>query len=240
MVLSALQCEFGAVSVVLEDRLPTLALLRRRVSTLGLPRVVGQVLFAAIVRPALTRLGAERAMAIKQASSLKEATFDSTVVRVPSVNSDAAKAALKRLRPEVVVVSGTRIITDEILQAVPAPFINLHAGITPLYRGVHGGYWALVEGRPDLVGTTIHYVDKGIDTGSIIAQAGFEVTHADSFVTYPLLHTAAGIPLLLQAVHDVLSRTPAPPRTRTDIPSRLRSHPTLWGYLWHRVVHGVR
>ena len=80
----------------------------------------------------------------------------------------------------------------------------MHAGITPAYRGVHGGYWALAEGRTDLVGTTIHLVDEGIDTGGVIEQASFSPTEADTFVTYPYLHTAAGLPPLIEAVRGIL------------------------------------
>ncbi len=50
----------------------------------------------------------------------------------------------------------------------------MHAGITLRYRGVHGGYWALAEQHPEWVGTTVHLVDPGIDTGGILAQSTFE------------------------------------------------------------------
>jgi folate-dependent phosphoribosylglycinamide formyltransferase PurN len=36
---------------------------------------------------------------------------------------------------------------------------------------VHGGYWALAENNPQLVGTTVHFVDTGIDTGEVIEQS---------------------------------------------------------------------
>ena len=91
---------------------------------------------------------------IKRQFHLDISPVDGRVIRVPSVNSGKARRALREFSPQVVVVNGTRIICNETLCAVDAPFINTHAGITPLYRGVHGGYWALREGRPDLVGTT--------------------------------------------------------------------------------------
>ena len=93
------------------------------------------------------------------------------VTEVPSVNSDLTIAELKRLSPAVVVVNGTRIIQEKVLGCVDAVFLNTHAGITPMYRGVHGGYWALASGDASNCGVTIHKVDKGIDTGSIVAQA---------------------------------------------------------------------
>jgi methionyl-tRNA formyltransferase len=112
---------------------------------------------------------------------------------------------------------------------VGAPFINLHAGITPLYRGVHGGYWALAEGRPELAGTTVHLVDDGIDTGAVLAQACFRAGPADSFATYPYLHLAAGLPHLLDAVAAAL-RGALRPQPHPALPSRLRTHPTFWQY----------
>jgi folate-dependent phosphoribosylglycinamide formyltransferase PurN len=146
---------------------------------------------------------------------------------------------LRRLGPKVVVINGTRIISAETLRCVDATFINIHAGITPLYRGVHGGYWALAEGRPDLVGTTVHVVDSGVDTGTVLEQVRFTPSPGDSFVTYPYLHTAAGIAPLLRAVRRALEGT-LQPRPAAGVPSRLRYHPTLWGYLSTRIRRGVR
>ena len=91
--------------------------------------------------------------------------------------------------------------------------INMHAGITPRYRGVHGGYWALAEQHPEWVGTTVHLVDPGIDTGGILAQATFEVTGEDTIATYPDLHLVHGLPLLGAQVDKVMAGRPLEPRT---------------------------
>src|SRR5438093_9923670 len=53
-----------------------------------------------------------------------------------------------------VVVNGTRIISEAVLTASDAVFINMHAGITPKYRGVHGGYWALYNGDGEAASST--------------------------------------------------------------------------------------
>ena len=95
---------------------------------------------------------------------------------VESVNDPETIRLLRTMQPTVIVVNGTRIISSEVLDAVDCPFINTHAGITPRFRGVHGGYWALVEGRPEMVGTTVHLVDEGIDTGGVLARATFDTS----------------------------------------------------------------
>ncbi len=56
------------------------------------------------------------------------------------------------------------------LAAIDAPFINYHAGINPKYRGQHPGYWALASDDAENAGVTIHLVDEGVDTGSVLYQ----------------------------------------------------------------------
>jgi folate-dependent phosphoribosylglycinamide formyltransferase PurN len=239
-VYHALKKEFSDVQVILEDRLPRTQLVRRRIKKLGLPTVIGQILFMSLLVPLLTRTGARRIDAIKRQYGLNGSEITDDVHQVPSVNSEEARQVLQRLRPSVVVVNGTRIIGRETLSAVDAPFINTHVGITPLYRGVHGGYWALSEGNPDLAGTTVHFVDEGIDTGTIIEQTSLDLSSEDSFATYPFLHTAAGLPILMKAVRASLTGTPPSGGAAPSLPSKLRSHPTLWGYLYRRTFKGVR
>jgi hypothetical protein len=71
--------------------------------------------------------------------------------------------------------------------------INIHCGLTPKYRGVHGGYWALAQDDRAMCGVTIHLVSPGVDTGDILAQRTIEPTSADNFATYPHLQLAAAM-----------------------------------------------
>jgi folate-dependent phosphoribosylglycinamide formyltransferase PurN len=192
-------------------------------------------------QPLLRRAARGRIEQILREHGLTDAPLpEDRVTRVASANDDDARDALRRLSPAVVVVNGTRILGRRTLEALSCPIINTHAGITPLYRGVHGAYWALAEGRPELAGTTVHYVDKGIDTGPVIAQATFRVSPRDNLGSYPYLHTAAGAPILVDAVRRALDGTLAPAENLPQLPSVLRYHPTLWGYLYARLRRGVR
>lgn len=242
IVARALRRELGDVVLVLEEPVSRVALLRRRVRRLGVLTVLGQLLFLLGVQPHLARQGRGRIAQLRAKHALDARPWDGPVVGVPSVNSDEARQALRDLAPRVVVVNGTRIIGAQTLECVRAPFVNLHAGVTPQYRGVHGGYWALVDGRPDLVGSTVHVVDTGIDTGPVLAQPLFTPQAADSFVTYPINQLAVGLPALLEAVRSaVAGQAPQPVPVRDAVaPSRLRSHPTVWAYLLHRWRSGVR
>jgi folate-dependent phosphoribosylglycinamide formyltransferase PurN len=246
IVYHYLMPHFDAVTLVEERPLSRAALARRRARRQGWGAVAGQSLFVALVLPML-RVGARRRIAAIVADAGLDATAVADALHVDSVNAPATLELLRRLDPVVVVVNGTRIISESVLGALSCPVVNIHAGITPGYRGVHGGYWALAEDRPDLVGTTVHIVDAGIDTVLVLARGFFEPSRRDSIATYPYLHLAYGLPLLVEVVTRLLAgetadalhgALPSPPGPSAA--SRLRWHPTLWGYLWRRSVRGVR
>jgi folate-dependent phosphoribosylglycinamide formyltransferase PurN len=229
------------LTVVLEKSPSRFALARRRARRLGWWTVAGQVAFVGLVMPLLRRGGQQRARQLAADNDLDLSPVQHPVL-VGSVNDQGTATLLARAEPAVVVVHGTRIISRALLDAIDVPVINIHAGVTPRYRGVHGGYWALREGRPDLAGSTVHLVDPGIDTGDILAQATFTAGDSDSIATYPLLHLACALPLLLNqvdAVCDGVAPTTVPPVPGAER-SQLRWHPTAWDYLQARRRHGVR
>lgn len=225
---------FGIAQVIVEEPVSQRQLLRRRAEKLGWKKVVGQVLFKILVASPLTVKSQQRLAEIRTANQLREQPIpEDRLKRVASVNSPECIAELQRLQPDVIVVNGTRIIAKKVLMAVSCPFINTHAGITPLYRGVHGGYWALANDDRAHCGVSVHLVDAGIDTGNILYQALIEPTAEDNFVTYPLLQLAAGLPLLIRAVRDALAGTLRPQPAPAG-QSQLWSHPTLAEYWQHR------
>jgi methionyl-tRNA formyltransferase len=236
----ALAESFSIDAVIFEPGASRRKLLARRMKKLGLWPVAGQVLFMTGVLPLVRYSCRHRARRIIAEHRLNTAEIpQERVIHTPSLNSDATIAILRRFAPQVVVVNGTGIIQERVLNSISAPFINTHVGITPLYRGVHGGYWAMACGDRQNCGVTIHQVNKGIDTGPILAQAVVSPTAEDSFSTYPLLQFAVATRLLKQAVTDALAGTlryQPPPSGQ----SRLWSHPTAWQYLRNWMVLGVR
>jgi phosphoribosylglycinamide formyltransferase-1 len=234
---------FPDVVVVMELPVSRVTLARRRARRLGWVTVLGQIAFITVGLPVLRHLSRARVTAIMTGAGLDGSDIPD-VRSVDSVNGPETRALLVELGPTVVVINGTRIIADSTLSAVPSPFINIHAGITPRYRGVHGGYWALAEGRPDLAGTTVHIVDTGIDTGGVLARAYFSPEPTDSIATYPYRHLADGLPLLAEQVGRVLKGEPVATLAAESVAdegeSQLRWHPTAWGYIWNRLRRHVR
>jgi folate-dependent phosphoribosylglycinamide formyltransferase PurN len=228
---------FPGLAVVVERDVARSLLLRRRLKRLGFARVGGQLAFMAFQRVQRRASRGRIAEIVRQAHLEPRWPDASELIRVPSVNSPECIAHLKRLRPRAILVVGTRIIAEEVLQAIEAPFINYHAGITPKYRGVHGGYWANAEGDPGNFGITVHLIDKGIDTGDVLYQARFAPTAEDNYSTFPYLQLVAALPLLERAARDAVTGTLRP--QKVDLPSRLWSHPTLWQYVKTGLRRGV-
>jgi phosphoribosylglycinamide formyltransferase-1 len=242
-VFHALAAELGQdveLRAFLEASPSRLTLARRRARRLGWGTVAGHVLFVGAVMPALRLQGRRRAAEIAARHGLDFRPITRGAY-VDSVNGQRTLELLAEAQPDLVVVHGTRIIAERVLNDIAVPIVNVHAGITPRYRGVHGGYWAFVDGRPELAGTTVHLVDPGIDTGGILGQATFERDADDSIATYPYLHLACGLPVLLEVVSSLLAGNdpaPRPPLAGAE-ESHLRWHPTAWGYVSTRLRQGV-
>jgi methionyl-tRNA formyltransferase len=233
-----LATRFSDLTVIVEEPESRVTFLRRRLRRLGVVTVAGQIGFM-IFQRFQQKLVRARIEAILNEGGLKRNPPDSIAIEhVSSVNAPECLAILKRIDPAVVLVMGTRIIDPGTLRAIAAPIINFHAGITPKYRGVHGGYWALAESDGENFGSTVHLVDEGIDSGAILFQARIKPTKADNFSTYPYLQLRAGLPLLSQAAEAALAGRLV--QQKSDMPSRLWSHPTIWTYLSNRIMRGIR
>ncbi|AMJ64778.1 formyl transferase [Hymenobacter sp. PAMC 26628] len=240
ILFHALDAAFGVHRIIVETTVSQKQLLTRRAEKLGWGTVLGQIAFKLAIAGPLSRAAQPRLQHLRQAHGLNNAPLPpDRTIQVSSVNAPEALLALQALSPDVVVVNGTRIIAKRVLTGVPCPFINTHAGITPLYRGVHGGYWALANDDTAHCGVSVHLVDAGIDTGGIIAQALIQPEAEDNFATYPLLQLIAGLPLLKKAVQAALQggiRLQSAPEGQ----SRLWSHPTWAEYRANRQRNGTR
>lgn len=235
-VVNALADRYDKLSLILEDDVPMTAFLRKRIKRLGVTTVCGQMAFVAIVPRYLRKKSRNRISEIKQAYDLNtDACYKDHVQchHVDSINSDEAIGKILFCMPDIIIVNGTRIISKRVLDRIHVPIINMHVGITPKYRGVHGGYWALVNEDIDNCGVTVHMVNAGIDTGDVIKQKRIKVEKEDNFVTYPYIQTGEGIRLELEILEN-FEKTGEIDTQKVELPSMIWSHPTVWQYIKNR------
>lgn len=81
--------------------------------------------------------------------------------------------------PDVVVSAGfMRILGQAFLERFEGRTINTHPALLPSFKGAHGVRDALAYGVK-VTGSTVHFVDSGVDTGAIIAQEPVKVLDDD-------------------------------------------------------------
>jgi hypothetical protein len=233
-VAQAVAAAYPAAVSLVEEREDRVMLIRRRMARRGLVRAAGQVAFRAV----LARMLLMHQSAINdlwRQSGLAFAPGGAILHRVPSLNDDATRRLIAEADAEVVVVFGTRILSPETIQSCRAPILNLHPGITPAYRGVHTGYWALRRGDPENFGATVHLVDEGVDSGPVAAQVVCEP--GGTIATYPTRLVIAGLPLLLEAVDK--ARAGRLETRAAGPPAPICLEPTLWDYVAGGIATGV-
>ena len=232
---------YDDVEAIIEEAVPRKTILRNRLRRLGLAPVVGQVAFMAMILPWLSWASRGRRDEILRHNGLSaSSSAPGHRVGVENINSDWVADRLCDRKPDVVLVNGTRILRPPVLGSVNVPFINTHVGITPTYRGVHGGYWALWNRDAGNFGVTLHLVDAGVDTGAILAQVRTTLTKGDNFASYPLLQQAAVFPALARVLDAIMrGERPETQPAPAGMESRQWYHPTLFQYVSGR-LRGVK
>jgi len=91
----------------------------------------------------------------------------------------ALVTALRERGVELVVLAGfMRILSRAFLDAFPGRVINIHPSLLPAFPGVASQGQAFRHGVK-VTGCTVHFVDTGVDSGPIIAQAAVPVLDDD-------------------------------------------------------------
>jgi len=84
---------------------------------------------------------------------------------------------------DTVVLAGfMRVVTPVLLNAFHARVVNIDPALLPAFPGIDGPAQAFAYGAR-VAGCTVHFVDTGVDTGPIIAQAAVPVLDTDTVDT---------------------------------------------------------
>lgn len=91
----------------------------------------------------------------------------------------------KELNPDLIVLAGFLVaIPPALIDAFENRIINIHPALIPSFCGV--GYYglhvheAVLARGVKVTGATVHFVDKGMDTGPILLQKAVEVKQGDT------------------------------------------------------------
>lgn len=99
--------------------------------------------------------------------------------------NEALLAKLQETGADLIVLAGYLVVIPEIvIDAYPNKIVNIHPSLIPAFCGT--GYYGLKVHEATLargvkvVGATVHFVDKGTDTGPIIMQKAVAVQNGDT------------------------------------------------------------
>src|SRR5262249_40851379 len=89
-------------------------------------------------------------------------------------------ATLEKHRVGLVCLAGyMRILTGAFVKHFEGRLLNIHPSLLPLFPGLRAQRQALESGVK-VTGATVHFVDEGVDTGPIVAQAAVPIRSNDT------------------------------------------------------------
>lgn len=127
------------------------------------------------------------------------------VKRFEKINSSSSVEFLvSRQLDFIFSVQYDQIINQRVIDATKYGAINLHFAPLPKYRGISPIAFAMMNGEKEF-GVSLHYMDPGVDTGDIIAQKIFPITHLSNARELYDLSVKNGIELFKEAINQILS-----------------------------------
>lgn len=130
-------------------------------------------------------------------------SFNIEKFMVKDHNSSETQEILKKIAPDILIVGGTKILSGNILEVPRIGTLNVHPGYLPEFRGVDVIPWALYYGKHPHV--SVHFVDRGVDTGDIISKKPIPLERADTLCYLEIKAMRKGAEMLIEAVDDLLN-----------------------------------
>jgi len=100
----------------------------------------------------------------------RELDYNGPIYKYYDVNSSDFHKKIVSIKPDLMIVFGTSILADSIINMAKVAAINVHYGLSPYYRGDKTTIWPIYNDEPEYIGVTIHHLSSKIDGGAIITQ----------------------------------------------------------------------
>src|SRR5436305_4983793 len=112
-------------------------------------------------------------------------------------------STLAAYQPDFICVACFTLRIPRVILDIPRlGCLNVHPSLLPAHRGPVPLFWALRQGSKQ-TGVTIHFMDEGMDTGDMLAQAVIEVPDGISYTELELQCAIRGGELLAKAVWEL-------------------------------------
>lgn len=155
----------------------------------------------------IQKYGKENVCIIPNKSDITKNTFQQSL-KLYAIQNEIEIVDLKTIYPlsELIFLSleFDRIIDPEKFSS--KRLFNIHFSLLPRYKGMYTSAWPLIQGESH-TGVTLHCIDKGIDTGNIIAQQQIEITESDTSKSLYMKYIKRGTSLVLSQLDGLVLGT---------------------------------
>ncbi len=129
--------------------------------------------------------------------------YNIPIHRISDINNPSVTELLHKLEPDIIVSAYfNQIIKEPVIELPKVGILNIHPGWLPAYRGAMAYFWVLKNGS-EKAGVSIHWIDKGIDTGKLVARRQIKISKGMTQQKV-LIFTAVTGSLLLQRIARLL------------------------------------
>ena len=140
---------------------------------------------------------------LRLAQKCKEAEIKCFIV--PDINS---KKAIKRLRSfnlDLLINSSAGLFRSDIINSVRNGILNAHMAYLPTFRGMNVLEWSLFSYKT--IGVTLHFINKGIDTGDILLFKQIPLKTGDSIEDLRNKSSVVSLDLTIQGIKGLCNNT---------------------------------
>jgi hypothetical protein len=175
--LQVVQARFSRKPVAMVEHL------RRRISSLGLLGTLSRVLASLLLRHHESKRLQELSLLFDDEHLRRWWTQAKiTIEQVPYLNHADTEKILSRLQADFIIRVSGGVLSEKVFSTARVAALNIHHGVASHIRGMCSIQWAIVEGRPEWIGATVHIIDAGIDTGTVLWCGSPQLAPGDTAV----------------------------------------------------------
>ncbi len=190
-------------------------------------RVSGCSTFVSATRLVTWKLMTRLSVPAPSASALPQLPSALRVVRVPSLNSREAIAAIRAAGADLVCLMQTRFLNARTLAALASEIVNLHTSDPRFMRGGPAIVWEILDDRKEIV-MTVHRATEILDGGDILLQRPQPIVFRASLGATLAQTWEGALPAMADLVFDAIVGLENGTVTRQKfVPGPLRAMPTV-------------
>jgi len=166
---------------------------------------------------------------------------DIPILTVSDHNQPESQIFLENAAPDLIVFTGGGLIRENILRIPRLGVLNCHSGWLPKYRGMDVIEWVVLEAgqRKPEVGISLHFMDRGVDTGPILLRQKMELKKGDTFERIRQRIEPMMVKLIIEGVCGLRDKTLQPkPQRPGDGRQFFVMHPRLQAVAGNRLNRG--